>query len=425
MRPATARGRRSSSPQAANPELANRLKELEASRKDEERQKKLAERKRAQELREAKKKLSRELQGAQRMLTRSEQEVNKLTGQLTRTEQQAQQATVKKNREGEKAEEGIGRIRQKHGKVGGVLREKMANVGQARGRLAHVQFALAMLEKGVIVAVGENENPVQSPDNTVLNQPQRRRIVRRVPKEDGSGETEEVEEYEEVEPETAEEEYEGTATMREELEQLKEENLKLREHLADADKRCTTAVQLLQQAQEVLETRMDDASTIDFKVRVDGIEKEQETIMDFDNVSTMQGSPEGSTQHSPSAQPQPEGAPANVVPGLPSLLAAPRPAIKQIPVYAGTFSPPSRMVSCPMNATFARYQPMQLPRQDATLPPGATLIASQSTPAIYPQRVAASMTIPSSPGPKMYPAEPVAIPATFKPPAEPLSMPVR
>ena len=95
--------------------MAARLKDLEAARKDDERQKKLAERKRAQELREAKKKLARELQGAQRMLTRSEQEVNKLTGQLSRTEQQAAQATVKKNREGEKAEEGIGRIRQKHG----------------------------------------------------------------------------------------------------------------------------------------------------------------------------------------------------------------------------------------------------------------------------------------------------------------------
>lgn len=61
--------------------------------------------------------------------------------------------------EGEKHEEGIGRIRQKHGKAKGVsileahgqveggLREKMSNVGQARGRLAHVQFALSMLEK--------------------------------------------------------------------------------------------------------------------------------------------------------------------------------------------------------------------------------------------------------------------------------------
>lgn len=139
MRPATARGagagRRASSPQV-DPAMAARLKDLEAARKDDERQKKLAERKRAQELREAKKKLARELQGAQRMLTRSEQEVNKLTGQLSRTEQQAAQATVKKNREGEKAEEGIGRIRQKHGKVGNVLREKMANVGQVRGRLA-------------------------------------------------------------------------------------------------------------------------------------------------------------------------------------------------------------------------------------------------------------------------------------------------
>ncbi|CAJ1438446.1 unnamed protein product [Effrenium voratum] len=147
MRPATARGNpRASSPQK-DPELMAKLRDLETQQKNEERAKKLAERKRTQELREAKKKLSRELQQAQRGLTKSEQEVNKLTGQLSRTEQQAQQATVKKNREGEKMEEGIGRIRQKHGKVNTVLRDKMANVGQARGRLAHVQFALSMLEK--------------------------------------------------------------------------------------------------------------------------------------------------------------------------------------------------------------------------------------------------------------------------------------
>ena len=340
--------------------MASRLKELENARKDEERQKKLAERKRAQELREAKKKLARELQGAQRMLTRSEQEVNKLTGQLNRTEQQAQQATVKKNREGEKAEEGIGRIRQKYGKVDNTLREKMANVGQARGRLAHVQFAMAMLERGVIVAVGEDGGPVQSPDNTMLSPQQQRRIrvARRSP-EEGGPETDETEEGEEQE---IEEEYdEGSAALREELEQLKEENLKLREHLADADKRCTTAVQLLQQAQEVLETRMDDMSTVDFKMHV---EKEMEAPVDLENASTMQGSQDGSTQHSPIAQPAlfetaplpaPAPVPAPAPCTLPSLLRQPMPDVKRVPVYAGTFSPPNRMAAWPPKCAKPRF----------------------------------------------------------------------
>ncbi|CAK9084317.1 Pentatricopeptide repeat-containing protein, partial [Durusdinium trenchii] len=224
MRPATARGGRGQSPQR-DPELMSRVKELETAQKNEERQKKLAERKRVQELREAKKKLSRELQAAQRSLTKSEQEVNKLTGQLARTEQQAQQATVKKNREGEKHEEGIGRIRQKHGKVGGVLREKMANVGQARGRLAHVQFALSMLEKGVIIQVGEaDQQPVE---HTGPPQPVRRRRRSVGTGEAGEGGEEEYyEEGEALEGEEGETQSEGftwNAEMREEFEQLKED----------------------------------------------------------------------------------------------------------------------------------------------------------------------------------------------------------
>ena len=38
--------------------------------------------------------------------------------------------------------------------------------------------------------------------------------------------------------------------MRAEFEELKEENRRLREHLADSDQRCYTAVQLLQQARD-------------------------------------------------------------------------------------------------------------------------------------------------------------------------------
>jgi len=420
MRPATARGgARGQSPQR-DPELMGRLKELETAQKNEERQKKLAERKRAQELREAKKKLSRELQAAQRSLTKSEQEVSKLNGQLARTEQQAQQATVKKTREGEKHEEGIGRIRQKHGKVGGVLREKMANVGQARGRLAHVQFALSMLEKGVIIQVGQDETLPQPESATGPPQTRRRRRV-----SVGIGEVEE--EYEE---ETAEEggnteEEIMTADIREEFEQLKEENRRLREHLADSDQRCYTAVQLLQQAQDVLEQRSDVETSGSGKLKLRLEEKPLEMTME--TASTMHSSREESAQPSPTAplelpravQTQPAlqvTAPnlpmAPMGPdGLPNLLAGQRPTEKRI-FYAGSTMGPNRMVSGPpmMPPPFG-YQPMQLP-QDHTMPLGATLLASASSPAIRPM------------GKMPLGQEPVAVPHMRQPVAEPI-MPLR
>lgn len=413
----------------------SRLRELETAQKNEERQKKLAERKKAQELREAKKKLSKELQQAQRQLTKSEQEVNKLTGQLQRTEQQAQQATVKKNREGEKLEEGIGRIRQKHGKVGGVLREKMANVGQARGRLAHVQFALTMLEKGVIIQVGQDDNLPQPASAAAPPQRRRRRVSVGIG-EDGQP-IEVEEEYDDTAEEGMDPHTEGeetfTSEMREEFEQLKEENRRLREHLADSDQRCVTAVQLLQQAQDVLESR-GGMDTSELKLRME--EKPLELTME--TASTMHSSREESCQPSPTAPldsrpatqpalhvqpPNLPAAPMGPMPmlgpdglPLPNLLAGQRPTEKRI-FYAGSTLGPNRMVSGPPIAGMPNpfgYQPMQLP-QDHTMPQplGATLLASASTPAIRPM------------GKMPLGQEPVAVPAMRQPmPAEPM-MPLR
>lgn len=412
----------------------SRVRELETAQKNEERQKKLAERKKAQELREAKKKLSKELQQAQRQLTKSEQEVNKLNGQLQRTEQQAQQATVKKNREGEKHEEGIGRIRTKHGKVDGVLREKMANVGQARGRLVHVQFALSMLEKGVIIQVGEDHNLPQPASAAAPPQRRRRRVSVGIGEDGQPIEVEEEydETAEEGDPHTEGEETYLTADMREEFEQLKEENRRLREHLADSDQRCVTAVQLLQQAQDVLESR-GGMDTSELKLRME--EKPLELTME--TASTMHSSREESCQPSPTAPldarpatqpalhvqpPNLPAAPMGPMPmlgpdglPLPNLLGGQRPTEKRI-FYAGSTLGPNRMVSGPPLAGMPNpfgYQPMQLP-QDHTMPQplGATLLASASTPAIRPMKMPLGQ-------------EPVAVPAMRQPmPAEPL-MPLR
>ncbi|CAJ1428035.1 unnamed protein product [Effrenium voratum] len=350
MRPATARGNpRASSPQK-DPEMMAKLRDLETQQKNEERAKKLAERKRTQELREAKKKLSRELQQAQRGLTKSEQEVTKLTGQLSRTEQQAQQATVKKNREGEKMEEGIGRIRQKHGKVNTVLRDKMANVGQARGRLAHVQFALSMLEKGVIIEMGEENQPQEETPAPVRRR--RRSVGANGEGEGGEGEGGEEGEYMEGEEFEGEEFQEGevfTSEMRQEFEHLREENRQLREHLADSDQRCISAVQLLQQAQEVLEHRSSANHEGSLEKSLLGKEDlDQPLDATMDTVSTMHSSRESPAQ-SPNLRrcfTQPAltaQSPASTV-QFPSLLAGQKPMEKPM-MYAGM--PPSRMVSMP------------------------------------------------------------------------------
>eukprot|EP00913_Durusdinium_trenchii_P007989 g7495.t1 len=438
MRPATARGGRGQSPQR-DPELMSRVKERDPkrARARKARARKARARKRRargvgdsseergwtvrgpaiethgwrrrvhragrpralprlQELREAKKKLSRELQAAQRSLTKSEQEVNKLTGQLARTEQQAQQATVKKNREGEKHEEGIGRIRQKHGKagtVGGVLREKMANVGQARGRLAHVQFALSMLEKGVIIQVGEaDQQPVE---HTGPPQPVRRRRRSVGTGEAGEGGEEEYyEEGEALEGEEGETQnpietrfrdrwpnsfactdrrrgiFHSVPVRGDASAKRHEENRRLREHLQDSDQRCYTAVQLLQQAQDVLEQRTSDGVDSEYKMKV-SIEKEKPLEMTMETASTMHSSREEcesaqpspvSPNERPATQPALHVQPPNLAepPNLPSLLGGAPPSEKRI-FYAGSTLGPNRMVSCPMPPPFG-YQPMQLPQ---------------------------------------------------------------
>jgi len=332
----------SKAPKATEQELTSRVKELEDSTKTMERSQKLAERKRTQELREAKKKISRELQAAQRSLTRSEHEASKLAGQLTRTEHQAQQATARKVRETDRLEDGVIRIRQKNKKVGSALRDKMAAVGQARGRLAHVQMAMSLLEeKGVIVSTEALETSYREARQAEAGQ-------------DFGGQTEK-----DLHDGDTGERDDLISKLRDGYDQLQEENVSLREHLSQADRRCSAAIRLLAEAQAVLEkkssTLQDTAGTS--QTTCSSTAKDDSEALDASRISILSRTDftqTASTQPALPATMSPRSFPRSYTPRpLPTLLATSTPMSKAY--VAG----PVRMTSCPLASPLQRYRVIQ------------------------------------------------------------------
>jgi len=223
---------RSVSPKLSEQQLTSRVKELEESTKAMERSQKMADRRRSQDMKEAKKKVTRELQCAQRTLTRSEHEASKLAGQLTRAEQEVLQAVARQAREAERREQGISRTRQKQGKIGSGLRDKMATVGQARGRLSHAQMAKAMLEKGVEIGTGCPLTVEVSDQGT---KQAAKNLSSQTEQDLHDGDTQLRDDL--------------IVKLHEEVDHLRWENRELREKLSAADRRCSAAVQLLVEVQ--------------------------------------------------------------------------------------------------------------------------------------------------------------------------------
>mmetsp|Transcript_9986 Transcript_9986/g.21763 ORF Transcript_9986/g.21763 Transcript_9986/m.21763 type:complete len:617 (-) Transcript_9986:28-1878(-) len=135
----------------AQVELKKRIRELEGVVKNEHKEKQKDDKKRQKELAEAKRKITKELQQATRVVRKNEQEVNKVSTTIHRLEDQAEQAKSRKDRTTGQMEDKISTFRSKRNSTEETLQEKMANLGEARGRLAHIQFAQKMLEQGVIV----------------------------------------------------------------------------------------------------------------------------------------------------------------------------------------------------------------------------------------------------------------------------------
>jgi len=244
----------------------------------------------------------------------------------------------------------------------------MTAVGQARGRLAHAQFAMSMLEKGVVVPFSgqDLEIPVLGGDSS--GHAASDSCAAKAERCD-DGRVPDLEDRDEC-----------IAKLREECDQAREENQQLRQYLAEADKRCSTAVRLLQEAQDVLQRSGGDCATMELKeleaelaAGPPGMAKHTSTDT-FDEGSTvLSGSDEHRSslcvaqpplvQSAPPATPQ-----SSVTASLPTLLACPsmvlaKPGSVQVPVMAAPA--PQRMTSCPAASPLQQYRPLPLPKEQA------------------------------------------------------------
>mmetsp|Transcript_90856 Transcript_90856/g.293348 ORF Transcript_90856/g.293348 Transcript_90856/m.293348 type:complete len:399 (-) Transcript_90856:250-1446(-) len=96
-----------------------------------------------------------------RLVDRGEMEVNKLNTVIHRVEDQAGQAKARKNKQMEMLEANVGKIEAKRCTAEEALNQKVEKVGEARGRLAHMQFAAKMLEAGVIIPTDGTEEELR------------------------------------------------------------------------------------------------------------------------------------------------------------------------------------------------------------------------------------------------------------------------
>mmetsp|Transcript_5446 Transcript_5446/g.11860 ORF Transcript_5446/g.11860 Transcript_5446/m.11860 type:complete len:724 (+) Transcript_5446:202-2373(+) len=132
-------------------QLAAKIKELETARKEDQKAKVQQEKQRKKELADAKKKITAEMRAATKIVKRSEMEVNKLSTAIHKVDDSVGQAKVKKNKTLEQMDANSAKMITKRQTFEEKLKSEVEKVGEARGKLAHIQFAAKMLEAGVIV----------------------------------------------------------------------------------------------------------------------------------------------------------------------------------------------------------------------------------------------------------------------------------
>eukprot|EP00929_Paragymnodinium_shiwhaense_P032513 TRINITY_DN18009_c0_g1_i1.p1 TRINITY_DN18009_c0_g1~~TRINITY_DN18009_c0_g1_i1.p1 ORF type:complete len:790 (-),score=183.13 TRINITY_DN18009_c0_g1_i1:74-2443(-) len=236
-------------------QLMDRVKELEKSSVQEAKERKKEEEQRRKDMMAAKKRITKEIQSATKQVKKSEMDITKLNRALQQCQQQNNQAHSKKSKQIEAYEALVAKINSKHHDTERLLQERMAVVGEARGRLAHAELAQKMLQLGVAVPTEGGGVAVANgwPDSSV-------NISRIPPLEDGQ-EDDEDEETDALPPEvngvaatslacqplcaieesalvTSQTSQKDTSVLESENGRLCEENERLRAHLEEAQRRA-------------------------------------------------------------------------------------------------------------------------------------------------------------------------------------------
>lgn len=132
--------------------LLERVKELERARKLEEKDRVKQEAQRKKDILSCKKQVSKEVQLATKSLKKSELEATKVSRTLAKLETQAGQVVQKKARQVGQLDEQASKCNSKHQELETALAEKLANVSEARAKLAQAELTAKLLEMSADVS---------------------------------------------------------------------------------------------------------------------------------------------------------------------------------------------------------------------------------------------------------------------------------
>ncbi|CAK0796006.1 unnamed protein product, partial [Prorocentrum cordatum] len=114
---------------------------------------------RSRELAERKKSLSRQIASSRGQLRKRSLEANGLQQKLTRVEQEELEAMQRRLETAKKHDEALSKVSRRQRQLEAELREKAAQLGEARGTLAYLEYAQEMLERGVALPPAHEAPP--------------------------------------------------------------------------------------------------------------------------------------------------------------------------------------------------------------------------------------------------------------------------
>eukprot|EP00933_Yihiella_yeosuensis_P006424 TRINITY_DN11111_c0_g1_i1.p1 TRINITY_DN11111_c0_g1~~TRINITY_DN11111_c0_g1_i1.p1 ORF type:complete len:557 (+),score=75.57 TRINITY_DN11111_c0_g1_i1:191-1861(+) len=134
--------------------LLEKVKQLETYKKEEEKERKKAEAQRKKELADARKHMAKEVRFASRCVRKSESEATKLSRNIQLLEEKAQKVSNKRVQLMSQLELEVSKAQQTQRELHARWDEKLAEIGEAKSKLANAEMAAKLLELGVVLPSG-------------------------------------------------------------------------------------------------------------------------------------------------------------------------------------------------------------------------------------------------------------------------------